>query len=324
MPYRLLFFLLLAIVADSVFGMTQNKDLTGSRNDSLPEQYIYVLGIAQDAGYPQTGCKKSCCQRYWKGNQKMKSPVCLAIVDAETEEVWMIEASPDIKSQLQQLQAHLPFTMENPKGILLTHAHIGHYVGLTQIGREVMGLHKLPVFAMPRMSEFLRHNGPWSQLVTLENIALQGLRADSIVYLNDNLHITPFLVPHRDEYSETVGFRISGPDKEVVFIPDIDKWEKWDLSIIDLIAGTDYAFIDGTFYDGDELPNRNMAEIPHPFITESIAYFSKLNNQEKEKIHFIHFNHTNPLIWDEQSRTFVRELGFNVAEENKVYPLSLK
>ena len=131
-------------------------------------------------------------------------------------------------------------------------------------------------------------------------------------------------MPHRDEYSETVGFRISGPDKEVVFIPDIDKWEKWDRSIIDLIAGTDYAFIDGTFYDGDELPNRNMAEIPHPFITESIAYFSKLNNQEKEKIHFIHFNHTNPLIWDEQSRTFVRELGFNVAEENKVYPLSLK
>ncbi len=87
---------------------------------------------------------------------------------------------------------------------------MGHYTGLMHLGREAMGARAVPVWAMPRMRDFLASSGPWSQLVRLRNIELQPLAADSTVTLGDSLHVTPFLVPHRDEYSETVGFRIEG------------------------------------------------------------------------------------------------------------------
>ena len=128
------------------------------------------------------------------------------------------------------------------------------------------------------------------------------------------VRIVPFLVPHRDEYSETVGFMITGPNKSVIFIPDIDKWEKWDRDIIEEISRVDYAFIDGTFYDGEEINNRDISEIPHPFIIESMTKFKKLPSKEKSKIYFIHLNHTNPLLdpGSEASQQ-VSSRGFHVA-----------
>ena len=178
-------------------------------------------------------------------------------------------------------------------GIFLTHAHIGHYTGLMYLGREAMGAHGVPVWAMPRMRGFLTSNGPWGQLVTLGNIELRPLAADSSILLGDSLRVTPFRVPHRDEYSETVGFRIDGPRGAVVFLPDIDKWERWDRRIEDVIAGTSAAYLDGTFFDAAELPGRDMREIPHPFIVESLSRFASLPAAERKRIRFIHVNHTN-------------------------------
>ena len=70
----------------------------------------------------------------------------------------------------------------------------------------------------------------------------------------------PFLVPHRDEFSETVGFEIKGENKTAVFIPDIDKWSKWNSDLKELIKRVDYAFLDATFYKNGEIPSRDMSE----------------------------------------------------------------
>ena len=77
-----------------------------------------------------------------------------------------------------------------------------------------------------------------------------------------------------------------------------------------------YLFLDGTFYKERELPGRNMNEVPHPFIQESVDLFKDLSLAEKQKIFFIHFNHTNPLI-DHSSKEYkeVKSRGFNVASE---------
>ena len=79
------------------------------------------------------------------------------------------------------------------------------------------------------------------------------------VALSESITVTPILVPHRDEYSETVGYRIKEPTKNALFIPDIDKWDK---NIIEEIKQVDYAFLDATFYSGPELNNRDMSDIP--------------------------------------------------------------
>jgi len=278
--------------------------------------YVMVLGVAQDAGYPQMNCKKECCKQAWGNPDLQRTTSCLAIVDPISKEQWIIDATPNIKEQLQILKQKTG--TEKLDGILLTHAHMGHYTGLMHFGREVMGTDNLPVFAMPKMKTFLEENGPWSQLVELDNISLQKLKSDSTFSLNENIKVKPFLVPHRDEFSETVGYEIMINNKSLIFIPDIDKWEKWETDISELIQKVDYAFLDATFYKNGEL-KRDMSEIPHPFVEESMELFSTLSDADKQKVHFIHFNHTNPLLIEgSHAQKKVLTEGFNLAKEGQI------
>lgn len=186
--------------------------------------YVMVLGVAQDAGYPQINCTKACCKTAWQQPALRRMTACLAIVDPATKQQWIIDATPDIKNQLQLLKAKT--STEKIDGVLLTHVHMGHYTGLLHFGREAMGASQIPVYALPKMKSFLEQNGPWSQLVALQNISIQQLQADSAFNLNAHITIKPFLVPHRDEFSETAGYEIIINGRSLVFIPDIDKWQK--------------------------------------------------------------------------------------------------
>ncbi len=274
---------------------------------------IVVLGTAQDAGYPQIGCDKECCKKYWDkkiGKQKVS---CFALFDPSTNQKWIFDATPDLTEQLHEADV---LQKGDLSGIFLTHAHIGHYTGLMYLGREALNAKEIPVYAMPRMNDYLKNNGPWSQLISLKNIQLQKINADSTIKLTDNISVTPFLVPHRDEFSETVGYSIKTENGSVLFIPDIDKWQKWDKDIRQMVKKHDYLFLDGTFYKDGELTGRNMSEVPHPFVQESIELFKGMSSIEKQKIWFIHFNHTNPLI--NKSSTEYKEVkskGFNIAFE---------
>ena len=283
-----------------------------------PTIYVEVLGVAQDAGYPQADCRKLCCKKVWENEKERNKVCCLGIIDQNQSQSWLIDATPDIKDQLYQITERKALSLE---GIFLTHAHIGHYTGLMHLGREAMGAKELPVYAMPRMVNFLTTNGPWSQLVDLKNILLNQIESEVPVIIGQNLMVTPFEVPHRDEFSETVGYKIQGPNKTLMFIPDIDKWHRWDKDINEEIRKVDYALIDGTFYKNGELKNRDMSQIPHPFVEESIRYFSSLSEKDKAKIFFIHLNHTNPILWDDRAKKEVEGLGFRVAKEGMKFIL---
>ena len=281
--------------------------------------YVIVLGIAQDGGVPHASCSKSCCINRWDKPEKKVMVTSLGIVDPNTNETWMIDATPDFPKQFELLTQN---NQEKLKGIFLTHAHMGHYTGLMHLGREVMGAKSIPVYAMPRMKKYLSSNGPWSQLVILDNIVLNKLKNGKKEKLNKRMSITPFLVPHRDEYSETVGYKIQGPNKSLIFIPDIDKWEKWDKDIVNIASENDYALIDGSFYTANELPGRDMSEIPHPFIIESMAKFKSLSNNDKFKIHFIHLNHTNPALTNNSNaQNQIKNTGFNIAQRGQAFKL---
>jgi len=151
--------------------------------------------------------------------------------------------------------------------------------------------------------------------VKLNNITIQELANARQVKLTSNLTVVPFLVPHRDEYSETVGYKILGPNKSLLFIPDIDKWSKWKKDIIKEVKNVDYAFLDATFFDGAEINNRDISEIPHPFIIESMELFKQLPESEKAKIYFIHFNHTNPALQTNSKKAnAILNKGFKIAK----------
>lgn len=284
---------------------------------------LIVLGTIQDAGSPQVGCTKDCCKKLFLQPDKDRMVVSLGLIDAANNKKYIFEATPGFTQQAKLLKSFSAFnSKETPDGIFITHAHIGHYTGLMYLGKEALNADSIPVYAMPRMKNFLEQNGPWSQLVKNKNITLQELNDQTEIRLTNNLKVIPFTVPHRDEFSETIGYIIIGPNKKVLFIPDIDKWQKWNTNIIDAIANVDYAFIDGTFYDAAEINNRDISTIPHPFIIESMALFKDLSAAEKKKIYFIHFNHTN-LVINKKSNQYrqVVQNGFNVAGVNMVFPL---
>ncbi len=270
---------------------------------------IKILGVVQDGGFPHLGNNKTCCENI----QQKKFVTSIILINNENNESYLFDASPDINEQLNFMGDRIN---KDLKGIFLTHAHIGHYTGLMFFGREALNSNLINVFAMPRMKKFLETNGPWSQLVKLNNINLIQIHSESVFSLSDQIRITPFEVPHRGEFSETVGYKIHGPNKTALFIPDIDKWYLWEKSIVDEIRKVDYALIDATFYDSKEVNYRDISEIPHPFVIETMSLFKNSSKKEKSKIYFIHLNHTNPLL-DEKSNEFndIINKGYNVAYE---------
>ena len=283
--------------------------------------YLYILGVGQDAGYPQIGCYERHCLPGWQDATLRRGATSLALVDPNHGMKFLFEATPNLPEQLYMLDSEAPNDRFRLAGVFLTHAHIGHYAGLMFFGHEAMSASQLPVYAMPRMHEFIENNGPWSQLVEFQNIRLARLaNAESVNF--DGAQVTPFLVPHRDEFSETVGYEIAGPNRKAVFIPDINKWSAWDTGLVELVRSVDYALLDATFYADGELPGRDMSQIPHPFVSETMAALESLSMEEKNRVWFIHFNHTNPLLDSaSEESVYVRGQGFNIAAEGVRLPL---
>jgi pyrroloquinoline quinone biosynthesis protein B len=277
--------------------------------------YLYILGVAQDAGYPQAGCYQTHCMPGWENKTLQRGATSIALIDPVAKSKLLFEATPNLPQQLYNLEQEAPSSQYTFEGVFLTHAHIGHYAGLMFFGHEAMGSNNIPVYAMPKMAKYLAKNGPWSQLVDYGNISLRGLQHNQALDVN-GITITPFLVPHRDEFSETVGYLIEGPSKTAVFIPDINKWSVWDTDIAELITKVDYALLDATFFDDGELPGRDMSKVPHPLVTETMQRLGALSIEQRGKVWFIHMNHTNPLLdADSQASKRVRAAGFNITSE---------
>lgn len=283
------------------------------------QPYILVLGTAQDAGFPHIGCKDE-CQLAFKDPSLKRFVVSLALVDPDAKKWWLFEATPDMDDQLQYFHEQTNWEYEYlPEGIFLTHAHIGHYAGLMTLGREAIHASNVKVYALPKMKKYLETNGPWSQLVTLKNINLMDCQADQEIELNNSISVNAFAVPHRDEYSETAGFKIETGNTKYLFIPDINKWELWERSIVEEVKQVDYAFLDASFFEDGEIPNRSIKDIPHPFVVETMQLFADESKKVKSKVHLIHFNHTNPILFSEEKRQEVLKKGFNLADQGDKY-----
>lgn len=308
------YFLILFII--SFIGCNPNHE-----SQEITKQYITILGTAQDGGFPHIGCQKKCCDDFYKGISPKQKVVSLGLIDREAQQKFLFEATPDISTQLADLENNHLKTNTIINGVFITHAHIGHYAGLLYFGKEALGKKDTRVYAMPKMKGFLENNGPWSQLVTDQNIVFSDLKKDTVIQLNHSLKVTPFLVPHRDEFSETVGYKIEGKNKSALFIPDINKWSLWEKNIVEEVKKVDYAFLDATFFKEGEI-NRPMSEVPHPFIVETVDLFKNESLTTKNKVIFIHFNHTNPALQpNSKERNELTLLGYKFATEGERFEL---
>jgi pyrroloquinoline quinone biosynthesis protein B len=280
-----------------------------------------VLGVAQDGGVPHIGCQQELCVSARADPSRRQRVAALGLIDEAADRRFLIDATPDVGLQLEALNQGRP-SVDRARpvdGILLTHAHIGHYTGLMYLGREALGAQRVPVYATPRMAGFLRGNGPWSQLVALEQIEIRELSPGQPLQLSPGLRVTPRLVPHRGEWSDVVGFRVEGRQRTLLYVPDIDAWEAWDEPLEAAVAGVDVALLDGTFEDAAELPGRSREDIPHPLVRATAARL--MAARLAERTIFIHLNHTNRLLWDARARAGLETQGFRIAHEGLELPL---
>ncbi|MCP4203469.1 MAG: pyrroloquinoline quinone biosynthesis protein PqqB [bacterium] len=287
--------------------------------------FLRVIGSVQDGGVPHAACSGPTCRRAREtGSHRLVAS--LALVLPSSEKVYFFEATPDVREQLEavaDVRGPLPNGVDRAPvdGLFLSHAHIGHYLGLAFFGYEAVHTRRLPVYSTPRMAAFLRSNGPWSQLVDKQNISIQEVPSGGRVELEDGVSVTLVPSPHREEYTDTVGFLIRGPERALLFVPDTDAWEHWSPSIEHWLGQVDVALLDGTFYSGAELPNRSLAEIGHPLVASSMDRFESLGEPAPE-IAFIHMNHSNPILLDDTpERATLVKRGFKIAAEGMEFDL---
>jgi len=290
-----------------------------------PAPRVVVLGTVQDGGMPQIGCDCSNCSRARKDPKFARHVASLAIHVPKTGHVYLVDATPDLPAQIEMIHAFRPHPAGKVDrapvdGVLLTHAHIGHYLGLAQFGFESLNTKEIPVWASPRMAEYLKTNGPWSQLVRLGNIALREFQPGQPFELEEGITIKPFQVPHRDEYSDTMAFLIRGPRKTLLYVPDTDSWKTWSRPLTEVLAAekVDIALLDGTFYSPDELPDRDVTKIKHPLVTQTMDLLEPLVKAGKLRVYFTHMNHSNPAL-DENgpARKAIEARGFRVLQEGE-------
>lgn len=276
---------------------------------------VMLLGVAQDAGVPQAGCYCYNCAQARRDPAAQQFACCLALLDRTQQAVWLIDATPDFREQLDLLKTHAPECQL--RGILITHAHMGHYTGLVHLGREALNASSLPVYGTASFGSFLKANAPWSQLIALGNIAWRPIENDDAIALTPDLTITPVAVPHRGEFTDTVAYVVRGPRRTVFYCPDIDAWAQWERDAREFLRPIDLALIDGTFFADGELTGRDMRQIPHPRVRESVERFQGLPTE----INFVHLNHTNPLWQAGPERSGVESRGFQIGRQGQCHPL---
>ncbi len=299
-----------------------------------PQQrpYVLVLGTAQDAGLPQIGCDCDRCQTARESPQTRRLVTSLLLVDPTAGTRYLLDASPDLPEQVELSKAH-PREYEGAivngarpqlfDGIFLTHAHMGHYSGLLQLGREAYGTQGQLIVGTPRLSSFFSESAPWKQMLRDGTFRMETLPSGQLYSLSGDLSIQAIGVPHRDEYSDTVCFIVKTSQASLAYLPDIDKWSVWGEDQIEsLIRSVDYALLDGTFFEDGEIPGRSIDEIPHPFITESMERFAALAEVDRNKVFFTHFNHTNPVSTPgSEAAKQVFTAGYGLAREGMIFEL---
>ena len=273
---------------------------------------------------PQVGCYADRCERA-RARERPRFAASLALVDPDADRYYLVDVSPDVTRQLDLIDEpgfraragqRRPFD-----GIFLTHAHIGHYAGLAVLGREGLGIAPTPTYCTPAMAGFLRNNGPWGLMVSDGRLDLRPVGDEEWIRVDDRLEARALRVPHRPEYSDTVGWVFRGPGQTLLYLPDIDSWERWERNIEDVVAAVDVALLDASFYSGDEVPGRAIEDIPHPLVPHSM---DRLQGRVDagDRVVFTHLNNTNPAIFEDSPEAAeVRRRGFEIATEGQRFPL---
>lgn len=318
-----------ALLPDALAGSAARPgSVWGARATRRDDPYALVLGSVQDAGFPQPGCYTALCEhgRELHRAGRGRYAASLALVEPAAERFWLVDATPDVTRQLDLID-HPAFRRRAGErrpfdGIFLTHAHVGHYLGLALLGNEGLGIRDTPVYCTEAMAAFLHDNAPWSLMVRQERIRPTPLATDAWHRVGQDLEVQLLQIPHRNEYADTVALVARGPQASLLYVPDIDAWERWDRDLAGEVEAVDVALLDATFWSLDELPGRTLADVPHPLATRTMDLLQRVVDDKGARIVLTHLNNSNPaLLEDGPQAAEVARRGFEIAREGMRFAL---
>lgn len=267
-----------------------------------------LLGVAQDGGRPHPGCRRPCCLRALSEPERVRHPTVLAAQDADGG-LHLIDCSRAFVWQwdllLRSLERTDPAAPPAPTSVTLTHAHLGHVDGLGLLGTEALDARDIRLHVSGPMAELIAATPAWRELVERGCLRPAAYRSGEAVQLGRGLRMTPIQVPHRDERADTHAILLAGPERRLLHLPDHDTWRQTlaahrAASVRQWLASleVDIALLDGTFLDDNELPAARQRAVPHPAVSETVHRLGPREPTDPEVV-FIHLNHTNPLLDDD-------------------------
>ncbi|MBV9567459.1 MAG: pyrroloquinoline quinone biosynthesis protein PqqB [Hyphomicrobiales bacterium] len=289
---------------------------------------IVVLGSAAGGGYPQWNCRCPVCDLAWQRDRRVSPRTQSSLaVTADRDHWFLLNASPDLRQQIQSTDALWPSEggRDSPiRGVFLTNGDVDHVAGLLSL-RERQAF---TILGTPATLKLIEANSLF-RVLDPAYVSMQPLQNGVEIDAGFGLKATPFFVPGKVPLHEeggtvsigglsetTLGLEIRSDGARLVYIPGCAKMSE---EILRRAAGADLLLFDGTTFTDDEMVRLGLSQktawrMGHMAIAGDDGSLRAFTELEVGRKIYTHINNTNPiLIAGSPERRVVESAGWEVA-----------
>lgn len=269
---------------------------------------VVLLGTAAGGGFPQWNCACALCTAARDGKLPSRTQECAAVT-GNGRDWWLLNASPDLRTQLNTTPALRPGPglRDTPlRGVLLTDAEAGHVTGLT----ELRGAVGLKVYTAPPVRAVLApvraaldRYAPWEWA---DSLAKGGfvLAGGLVVTAHPVGTKIPKWIPAQAPQPAgpwATAYRVEdlASGGVLVYAPCVGAWSE---ELDELCAEADCVLLDGTFFAADETGtavrsgSAEQEAMGHLPVTGPEGSLAALARHPGARRVYTHLNNTNPLL----------------------------
>ncbi|MEU9481021.1 pyrroloquinoline quinone biosynthesis protein PqqB [Streptomyces sp. NPDC048191] len=268
---------------------------------------VVLLGTAAGGGFPQWNCACSLCTAARDGKLPSRTQECAAVT-GNGRDWWLLNASPDLRTQLTATPALWPGPgrRETPlRGVLLTDAEADHVSGLAGLrgaaGLKVYAAPPVRAVLAPARAALDRYaRWEWADSLAEGGFVLAGglvvtahpvgAKIPKYVPAQAPEAGAPWVTAYRVESLASGGV--------LVYAPCVGAWGP---ELEELCAEADCVLLDGTFFAADEAgatvrSGAGQAATGHLPVTGPDGTLAALSRHPGARRIYTHLNSTNPLL----------------------------
>ena len=268
---------------------------------------VRILGSAAGGGYPQWNCHCRVCDAARAGERAVPRTQSSLAIRGEEGPWFLVNASPDLRQQLETLGAPVDGVRGPPvAGVLLTDAEIDHTAGLLLMRESAAPIRVYGGAPVERaLKETVLH-----MLERFSGVDWHTLHPDRERPIEgSSLVVEPF-----DVSDDQTGLVFRDRGGTLTYVPGL---ARLDDGVIARLAASDVVLVDGTFWHDDDLArlgisDRTAHDMGHVPLTGGTL--EMLAGLERPRKVLVHINNTNPiLLEDSPEREQVVRAGVEVA-----------